>query len=186
MNDNTKSPSKRAKLYSHLPIHLLGRTLEPIIVPIDNHRLLPSVRPATTTDVTVLILGDWIMSFIVVVPVPDMTETAQPPITRRPLHAHARSMTGGGGGGAVLLTGRRGIQEFPFLRHDEFADAVGGRFFLVPVLDATDALPFGFVFVLFHAEECVDEVPVRGFGLVPALQAQVGLLQPLDVLLCRF
>ena len=108
--------------------------------------------------------------------IPGVAEIAQSPIASRSLHAHALLLLG-----AVELVGGFGILEFPFRRHDELANAVRGCFFLVPVVRAADALPLRFVLVLFHVEDGVDEVSVGGFGLVPALQAQVALLQPFDV-----
>lgn len=46
------------------------------------------------------------------------------------------------------------------------------------MVGAVYALPLWLVPVLFHAEDCADEVFVGSGRLVPALQAQVALLQP--------
>lgn len=142
--------------------HLLRRTLIPIIVTIQNQRLISS---RTVTMMVGLV-------FLV----PGVAEIAQSPVARRPLHAHASLLLG-----AVEFIGGFRILEFPFRRHDELADAVRWCFFLVPVVCAANALPLRFVLVLFHIEDGVDEVSVGGFGLVPALQAQVALFQPFDM-----
>ena len=97
-------------------------------------------------------------------------------MARRPPHAHThprRSIS------AIRIPR---VLEFPLSRHDKFTDAIGRLFFLmIPGLDAADALPFGSVPVLVHSKDGVDEVFVRGFGFIPASQAQVALLEPFDV-----
>ena len=149
--------------------HLLRRTLIPIIVPIENDRLL---RRRLVTTVSVRLVELLIRK---------VAETVQSPKTSRPLHAHTsprRSVRPT----RIVVPGGGGVLEFPLVRHDECTHAIRRLFLLmIPGLDAADALPFRSMSVLIHGQDGVDEIPVGGFGFVPAFQAQVALLQPFDV-----
>ena len=153
------------------PTHLLRRTLIPIIVPIENDRLLRPRFPITVPVTFTISVG------LVVFFMRKAAERVQSPMTRRPLHTHThprRSLS-------PVRVPRR-VLEFPLARQNELTHVIRRRFFLgIPGFDAADALPFRLVPVLLHVKDGVDEVPVRDFGFVPAFQAQVALLQPFDV-----
>lgn len=110
-----------------------------------------------------------------------MLEVVQSPIAGRALHRHARALGGCGCRGVGLLGGGVGVRECPFRGHDEGAHGVGCGLFLVPVVGAGHTLPLRLVPVFFHVEDRVEEIPVEGGGLVPALQAQIALFQPFHV-----
>ena len=194
-------PIHRRRRHPTIPIstHLLRRTLKPIIVP-----LIPSRRLTTTIP---LLRERWALVPLLFINIsaPKLTGTVQAPIARRSLDAHSGlSVVGVGArrgdtGGVVivavcaavemLLLGSNAaafifvrIFEFPRLRHDKLAHGVGGVFLEIPRLDPAHVLEFGKVAVLFHGEDGGDEVAVRGVGFVPALEAEVGLLEPVEVL----
>ena len=94
--------------------HLFRRTLIPIIVPIENDRLL---RRRCPTPVPVIKVRQ-----LVVFLVRNVTEAIQSPKTRRPLHAHASPRRSISPIRVVVLG--RGILEFPVVRHGEFPNAI--------------------------------------------------------------
>ena len=94
------------------PTHLLRRTLIPIIVPIENDRLLLRRRFATINTVPVRRLVVELLIRKVAM------ESVQSPQTRRPLHAHTSSRRSVRPTRAVIPV-RGGVFEFPLVRHDE-------------------------------------------------------------------
>ena len=96
-------------IFLMIPTHLLRRTLIPIIVPVENERLLLRRRFAMRNTISVRHL-----MFLV----RNAAETVQSPQTRRPPHAHTPS------GRSVAPIRIFGILEFPLVRHFEFANTV--------------------------------------------------------------